>query len=745
MADPFRYPSFDNFKFFSVAPQKGGSLREKGVLLETMVFNRDVFRFRIVKDHQPYRNHSQERIGLTPAGKQPKNPKFGFQTAGKPPVFKIRKQGKTILSSLPGIAGLNGERIIYAFQKRKNQPFWGFGEKTGGMNKEGKSLKMWNVDVMCDHSGSFSTDAYDPAYVSIPFFITKVSGQFVGFYLDNPGETFFDLGKTSPDTFFFGSYSGASDLYVIPGESIRDVLSRFHDLTGRMEMPPVWSLGYHQCRWSYMDAKEVERVVQGYEKEGIPLSAIWLDIDYMEGYRVFTWNKKRFPDPAGLIGKFRKKGVRLVTIVDPGVKKDPEYPVYKEGKKKDLFCKTFNGNDYVGYVWPGKTLFPDFSLEKAQEWWAGHIAKFVDAGVSGIWNDMNDPSTGDAEREDMLFQHGSAAHNHYHNQYGTLMAKATKRGLDKANPTQRSFILTRSASAGIQKYAAVWTGDNASNWSHLRMSIPESVNLSLSGVSFNGPDVGGFAGDTTPLLITRWHQAGFLFPFFRNHSAWGTKNQEVYQFEKKHKDVMKKFILLRYRLLPYLYDCFFFHRAHSDPVLRPLFYEFDDEKYYGINDQFMVGPFLMQAPLLTETDKRDVQLPPGYWYDYFAGKWIKGGRTISVKCGLSDTKMYIRDGAIVPMRKTGDAGTNWSSVEEDLEFHLFFKEKKKASTYHYHDDGETSGYLKGKFDLFAIQAEWRKGLVVPSINVIRRQFTQGKRTFVFKIAGTGIVIRKEIS
>ncbi len=753
MADLFRYPAFDNFAFMENAKQKNGTVHALGYYMEGCSFKRDVFRIRLFKDDSTFKNHSMEHVHITPCdtvkitttAKQTtfsSKSGYSYSLGGNPLTLKLRHQGKSLLASHPGLAGINGSRTAFAFKMEKGQPFWGFGEKTGNLNKSGTSLKMWNVDVMSDHSHSFSTDSYDPAYASIPFFVTKTAGEFVGFYLNNPCETFFDLGRSDPNLFYFGSYTGVSDLYIIPGTSIRDVLSKFHDLTGRMEMPPLWSLGYHQCRWSYMNEKEVEHVVAQYRKEKIPLSAIWLDIDYMDGYRVFTWNKKRFPDPKGLISKLRKEGINLVTIVDPGVKLEKKYPIYQQGKKEDLFCKTSNKQDYIGFVWPGKTVFPDFSLEKTQHWWASKIASFIKPGVAGIWIDMNDPSTGNSERDDMLFQNGSAEHQHYHNQYGTMMAKATKMGLEKAHPGKRTFILTRSASAGIQKYSAVWTGDNVSNWDHLRMSIPETLNLSLSGVSFNGPDVGGFVGNTNPKLITRWHQAGFLFPFMRNHSGLNTKNQEVYRFDKNHMGIMKKLINLRYKLLPYLYNQFFQHRVHSEPIIRPMFYEFDNKEYYGINDQFFVGSNILQAPIVSEKDERDILLPPGYWFDYFKNTWIKGGKKIKVKCVLSETKLYIRDGAIIPMMKDDEFPKSIPDINDGLEFHIYLHDQTKVSTYHYEDDGESNAYLKGMFNLYGMTASIENGKMEIKNKIIRKKFGDDKQERVFHIHHRGKTARK---
>ena len=746
MTDLARYPSFDTFQFLAKTPFKNGDdFFTDGVFkIEPLLLMGDVLRLRTYASKDGYKNHSQEEVKLSPNDKVRTVKKEGslsfhsgrgylYKFGGTPFRLELSFHGKKILSTSPGIAGHNGPRTAFAFNMEKDQPFWGFGEKTGRLNKRGTTMKMWNVDVIPDHGSHSQRKDYDPAYVSIPFFITKTGGIYVGFYLHNPCETFFDMGRSDPEVYYFGSYLGSCDLYVIPGPSLNDVLKKFHDITGRPEMPPLWSLGHHQCRWSYKSIEEALAVVRNYEKNKIPLGCLWLDIDYMDGYRVFTWNKKTFGARKKFLDVLHKKGVKLVTIVDPGVKRDEKYPIYQEGRRKDLFCKTHNGLEYIGYVWPGKTAFPDFSLKATRSWWAEKIAEFVEIGVDGIWIDMNDPSTGSAERSDMLFQHGSAEHQYYHNQYGTMMAQATRMGLHKHNPDGRPFILTRSASAGIQKYSAVWTGDNYSNWEHLQMTIPESVNLSLSGVSFNGPDVGGFMGNTNPELITRWYAAGFLFPFFRNHAEIGSSPQEPYRFEKRYMNIMKKYINLHYKFLPYIYDQFFRHRVYSEPVLRPLFYEFDKKEFYDLDDQYMSGAYILHAPILTETDERSVTLPEGEWFDYFENKWVKGGRTFKVTCALEDTKFYFRDGSLIPMLSGADFSDPAARDHIHTEFHIYMHDTTDITCYHYEDDGVTSSYLEGFYDLFGIRVKRIGQKIDVSVKSINRRFRREAREIVFHI------------
>ncbi len=603
---------------------------------------------------------------------------------------------------------------------------------------------MWNLDVMPEMPHSYMQKDYDPTYVSIPFFITYINNVYWGFLLDNPCATFFDNGHKDKERFYFGSYDGESSLCIIYGPTKKDVLQKLSHLTGSIEMPPLWSLGHHQARWSYESSQEVREVIRHYKANKIPLSSIWLDIDYMDNYKIFTWNKKRFKDYRILIKELHSRNISLVTIIDPGVKQEKNFALYREGKDLDLFCKTHNHQEFIGYVWPGKTVFPDFTLNETQKWWAHKTAKFLTDGVDGIWIDMNDPSTGESDSDDMLFQQGKVAHHFYHNQYANLMAKATKRGFTQYDKNKRSFILTRSAYLGIQKYAAVWTGDNVSSWEHLQMCIPESLNFSLSGVSFNGPDIGGFTYHTTEQLITRWYQACFLFPFFRNHSAKWSIKQEPYRFSQRAISIMRYFINLRYKFLPYIYNLFYEHYTSGNPILRPLFYEYDEKKYFNIGDQFFVGPNILLAPVLTESNKRTYFLPNGYWYDYFKKQWVKGDRKITTTVPFYATLMYIRDGAIVPVLQ----GDEFHQAEcrdcKKIEFNVYLHQKREAQWNYYEDDGRSSDYKKGIYNLYQINLIPKKQDYEIHIKKLYHHYKNGLKKFQFNIYLGKEVVHKEV-
>ena len=343
-----------------------------------------------------------------------------------------------------------------------------------------------------------------------------------------------------------------------------------------MAAPPIWALGHHQCRFHDYTEEQILDIGHAYRERQIPCDVLWLDIDYMDGFRVFTWDTNKFPDVPGMLGKMRAEKLRLVTIVNPGVKAETGSPVFDDGRRRNLFCKTESGNLYVGQVWPGRTVFPDFSRAETRAWWSELNAKHVESGIAGIWNDMNEPATGDVEPFSMRFDRDGANHPHerFHNQYALLMAMSTHEGLRRQNPNLRPFILSRAGFAGIQRYAAQWLGDNSSEWDHLRMSIPMAMGMGVSGQPFIGADIPGFSANPTPELAVRWMQYGAMTPFCRCHNEAGERDQYPWSFgpgvEKRNRAALE----LRYRLLPYIYSAFFRASETGEPIQRPLVYDF---------------------------------------------------------------------------------------------------------------------------------------------------------------------------
>ena len=506
------------------------------------------------------------------------------------------------------------------------------------------------------------------------------------------------MGKESDEYLYWAHADGALDYYMIPGKTLKDVLKRYYALTGSNMLQQKWVYGFHQSRWSYETADEVSGVARNMREAKLPLDAIHMDIDYMDGYRVFTFDKSRFPVPEVLTKTLLEDHIHTVAIVDPGVKLDPGYFVYDEGVSQGHFAKNPDGTVYEGKVWPGASVFPDFTQKKTRRWWGEKLKIMYDAGVSGIWNDMNEPAnfTGQLP-DDVQFSQGN--HLQIHNVYGHLMAQATYEGW-KVLTGKRPFVLTRACYAGSQRYCSGWTGDNHSLWHHLQLSLTQMLNLGLSGMNLVGSDIGGFGSDTTPELMIRWMQLGCLAPFFRNHSAKGTVYQEIYRFDKKTVDACRKALELRYHLLPYIYDL-----AHEElPILRPLAMEFPDDKVCReLTDQFMLGSSLLVAPVMTPAvEARAVYLPMGVWYDYYTGKRIVGGRYVLADAPVDRLPVFARAGAVLPV----SIGCPQSTEEIDnVELEVF---PGRGTHVHYSDDGRTLAYQSGAYHALKVQVKGRE-------------------------------------
>lgn len=633
----------------------------------------------------------------------------------EPARLRLEMAGVSLATVADGV-GCCGDALLLNFALTGVDGCYGFGERTKRLNKLGGSADFLTVDVVAVFRHTYARDDYDPSYVAIPLAILKSGERFLGLFFDNPSRAIMDAGQSRPGEFWYQAFGGTTDLYLLAGPTLPEVTRRYAALTGRAPLPPLWALGYHQCRWGYRREAEFRELAAQFAAADVPVSALWYDIDYMDEYRLFTWDRVNFPNPAALNRDLKDASIRAVTIVDPGVKREPGYAVYESGREREAFCQTASGREYVGKVWPGDTVFPDFTLETTRNWWAGWLADFLrDSAVDGAWLDMNDPATGYSRTEEMRFDHGAIPHHRYHNQYAHFMAMASRSACERIDPEGRPFLLTRSACAGTQRYSAVWTGDNASNWKHLRMALPCSLNLSLSGVAFNGPDVGGFMDDTNAELLVRWHQACCLFPFFRNHSIRHSRPQEPWQFGPESLAAIRGAIRTRYRLLPYLYQCFFTHWRDGDPVIRPLLYHYSGSEYADLDDQYLVGDALLVAPILhgdsqgpeivrdgIKMQERPIRLPPGWWFDLNRGDWVKGGHVLSYAAALDELPLFARDGAILPYY-AGPLRNSFMDLSA-VELHLFCHDQS-ASLDYYTDDRETRRYETDVYGVAAITAE----------------------------------------
>jgi alpha-glucosidase len=435
------------------------------------------------------------------------------------------------------------------------------------------------------------------------------------------------------------------------------VLAQYTELTGRISLPPLWALGNQQSKWGYMDAHQVRAIARGFRERDIPCDVIHLDIDHMDGYRVFTFDETRFPDPARFVAELEEDGFKIVCITDPGVKVDEDYGVYTSGRDRDLYCKTKRGSEYRNVVWPGLCAFPDFTNPEAREWWGDQQAPLVEAGVAGVWCDMDEPALFVPEQstmpDDVVHPGGSEAryHKDVHNLYGSLMARAAREGLQRLRPDRRPFVITRAGYAGLQREALQWTGDNSSWWEHLWMSMPQLQNLGLSGVSFCGVDIGGFFGDCNGELLARWTEFGIFQPFCRNHSQKGTVPQEPWAFGEPWESICREMLQLRMRLLPYLYGLFDEAARTGAPILRPLLFEYpDDPVTYTADDEFLCGDALLVAPITRPgIEHRHVYLPEGTWFQWWTGERIDGPAHVLAHAPLGRPAVYARANAAIPM------------------------------------------------------------------------------------------------
>jgi alpha-glucosidase len=626
-------------------------------------------------------------------------------------------------------------------RREAGERYFGCGERTSGLEKTGSYQVFYNVDPPIGHTAAFNN-----LYASVPFTLSMKNGKAHGLFFDNTHRLEFDLALESEDRAYYGAEGGDVVYYVFCGPTPAEVLDRYTELTGRTPLPPMWALGNQQSRYSYMDEAEVRDVARNFRKKEIPCDVIYLDIHYMDGYRVFTWDEKRFPDPEGLISDLREQGFRVVTIVDPGVKIDEDYPVYLEGRGRGLFCKTQEGEEYHNVVWPGLCAFPDFTSPETRGWWGENHKVLTDAGVSGIWCDMNEPALFVPQQSTMpdgVVHPGGPGgeprlHAQIHNTYGSLMARSAREGLLKLRPDERPFVITRAGYAGLQRHAMQWTGDNSSWWEHLWMGMPQLQNLGLSGIAWAGVDVGGFWGDTTGELLARWTEFGVFQPFCRNHSALGTRSQEPWAFGEPYESVCRGMIRLRQRLLPYLYTLFEECHRTGAPILRPLLFEYPaDETTYTADDEFLLGKALLIAPISRPgIEHRHVYLPEGAWFHFWSGERIEGPAHVLAHAPLGRPALYLKANAPLPMgpdaNHTGEGPTGPLTVL----IHPSANAEPGALTF-YEDAGNGFGHENGEYARRDISCEATDERVTVRFGEREGSFVSRRETILVELRGVG--------
>lgn len=618
-----------------------------------------------------------------------------------------------------------------------DEHFYGFGERTGFLDKRSEVKTNWTVDAL-------DYDALtNEMYQAIPFFMALRPEVGYGVFCNSTFWSQFDIGVKQPGFWQMETHSSELDYYIIYGPEPAQILQTYTQLTGRMPLPPKWSLGYHQCRWSYESETVVRELAREFRQRRIPCDVIHLDIDYMDGYRVFTWSPQRFSQPKKLIGDLAQAGFKTVTIIDPGVKYEPEanYHVFDQGIEHDYFVRKADGFLFHGYVWPDKAVFPDFLRDDVSQWWGDLHKSLTDIGVAGIWNDMNEPAIdnrpfGDGG-EKIWFpldapQGKHTNHAEVHNLYGLMMAKSSYEGLMRHRSPERSFVLTRSGYAGVQRWSAVWMGDNHSLWEHLEISLPMLCNMGLSGVGFVGCDIGGFAGNATPELFARWMQIGMLYPLMRGHSALSTARHEPWVFGDRVEKICQEYINLRYQLLPYIYNLFWEAATTGAPILRPLLYHFpNDRQTYTLYDQVFLGASLMAAPIYRPgVEHRAVYLPVGIWYDWWTGESYTGPTHILAHAPLEKIPLYVRGGAIIPMQPV------MQYVDEHPLDHMRLKIWTGNGTYTwFEDDGHTFAYQEQHFALRNIKVLTENQQTTVEISSRQGLWSPPSRQLIIELVG----------
>ena len=577
-----------------------------------------------------------------------------------------------------------------------DERIFGLGERATSWQRRGNMHVLWNQDPAGYQDGD------DPINLNIPVYIgirPQNTLPYLVFY-ENTHYAEFDLGAGSSKSAEHRFAGGELRYTFITGE-VPELLERYTTLTGRHTLPPLWMLGYQQSRWSYYPEARVRQLAEDFRKHEIPCDAIHLDIDYMDGFRVFTWNEERFPDPAGLAADLRAQGIKLVTIIDPGVKADPTYAVYRSGVEGGHFCSLPNGDIIHAPVWPGLSAFPDFTDPAARAWWGEQYRPLTEAGIAGFWNDMNEPSAFSPAGPTTLpsvTQHRlegrGGDHREAHNVYGMLMAHASMEGLLALQPDTRPVVITRAGWAGVQRYALSWTGDNQSTWESLRLTLPLMLGLGLSGVGFTGPDIGGFAGAADGELFTRWLQQATFMPFYRAHTVAGTPDQEPWRYGEPFLSINRRFIQLRYELLPYLYTAVWQMTEHGWPMVRPLGWL--DKTLWDVDDAFLCGDALLAAPVMEPgATTRKVTLPAGAWYEFWTNQRCRGSEALTVYAPLETMPLFVREGTVLPLGEIGP------SVEQRpdrfLRLHIYpLIEEGEAVSWLYEDAGEGLGYQRGE-------------------------------------------------
>ncbi|MEQ8627127.1 glycoside hydrolase family 31 protein [Ekhidna sp.] len=617
----------------------------------------------------------------------------------------LNKEGKVINEDDTGLGiQTQGEQVTVYKKLQEGERFVGLGEKTGPLDRRGKGYQNWNTDHF-----AYDIEA-DPLYASIPFYIGIHGNLSYGIFLDNTYKSHFNFGASNNRFSSFSVDSGDMNYYFFAG-SVKEIIQSYTWLTGRMSMPPMWSIGYQQCRYSYYPDTEVLDVAKKFRDKDIPADVIVLDIHYMDQYKIFSWDKERFPNPGQMLDALKEMGFEVVVICDPGIKIEENYKPYTSGKERDVFLKYSDGSYYEGEVWPGWCHFPDFTNEETRKWWKEMMKSYTDIGIKGFWNDMNEIATWGQmlpENIEFAFEGEGGTSRKGRNIYGHQMTRSAYESALANLKGERPFILTRAGFAGVQRYSALWTGDNVANDEHMLLGVRMVNSLGLSGVPFSGYDVGGFAGNGQSNLFARWIQIGAFSPFFRGHSMINSHDSEPWSYGEEVEEISANYIKLRYKLLPYIYYTFLQASEQGLPVARSLCIDHaSDDKIYetDFENQYLFGDNILVAPLASDQRYGKVYLPEGQWYEFFTDEKFDGGQEMIREYAIEHLPLFIKASAIIPVY--GDVTQNSKNVGSTLELHFYNGEERNQTEY-YEDDGLSYDNQKGVFHRRSIRFDPKK-------------------------------------
>ncbi|MFD2588242.1 glycoside hydrolase family 31 protein [Croceitalea marina] len=690
---------------------------QNGVILEIMVMRDSVVRFRYATEHvfEPdfsYAISENVSLGYNELDVKEEPPEYAI-TTGKIKIYVKKSNLKVQITDLEDNIinedeqgfhweesyDYGGNIVKMSKVTQSAESYYGMGDKASHTNLKGKRINNWATD-----SYAYGKDQ-EPLYKSIPFYVGLNKNIAYGIFFDNSFRTHFDFAHERRNITSFWADGGEMNYYFFYGPKISKVVESYTNLTGVPELPPMWALGFHQSKWSYYPEKKVKDITSKFRELKIPCDAIYLDIDYMEGFRCFTWDNRRFPNPKKMVDELQKDGFKTVTMIDPGIKIDRDYWVYQQAMDNGFFCRRADGPHFKGKVWPGECKFPDFTNPEVREWWAGLYKEMIaDIGVHGVWNDMNEPAVMEvpSKTANLDVRHDydghPCSHRKAHNVYGMQMVRATFEGMKKFTFPRRPFVLTRAGYSGTQRYCATWTGDNVATWEHLWIANVQMQRMCMSGYSFVGSDIGGFAEQPNGELFARWVQLGVFHPFCRVHSSGDHGEQEPWSFGTEVTDIVRKFIELRYELLPYLYTMFYKYIKEGLPMLQSLvFYNQEDAQTHFRTDEFLFGEQILVCPVQEPNSQgRRMYIPKGKWYNYWTEEVVEGGAEKWVSAGIDKIPLFIKEGAMIPKYPVQQYV---GEVEIDqLKVDVYFKDGVETSTV-YEDQQDGYDYKKGRYSL----------------------------------------------